>query len=259
MTLYQSPSDLLRYTLEAGETKAQRSFLSLLLLGFFGGMAIALGAVGNIVLTTPQSPADSLVLLKLLGAAVFPVGLMLIVFLGGELFTSNTMMLLGVIDRRFNTIALLRNWVIVWCANLLGASFVAWLTVSSHAISADMLITAHTIATKKTHTVAHAIFLKGILCNILVCAGVLMAYAAKDSAGRIFGIWFPIMLFIVLGYEHCVANMLYLPLSAIGGGDITITQISYNLLFATLGNIVGGAIILTLPLYIGIYRPTIKH
>lgn len=247
MANFKTPEEMVEYTIEAGYKKSQRRPNKTFLLGVMGGIAIAFGAVGNVILTGSQA------IDKFLGAAVFPVGLMMIVILGFELFTSNTMIDLAVFDKRISWIAYAKNLGLVYIANFVGAFLVGGLTVITESLSPAAIERLTAIALHKVEAPVGSIFLKGILCNLLVCGAVLMAYAAKDIASKILAIWFPIMLFILLGYDHCVANMLYLPTALLLSPVITPIAVIKNLVFATLGNLVGGGLIMT-GLFYSVYR-----
>lgn len=245
---YKSPSEIIDYLIDVGIDKANKSFIKLLLLGFLAGSFIALGAVGNIIVSSSLIKVD-VGAAKFLGASVFPVGLLMVVLLGAELFTSNCMLSVALIDKKISLFKLLRNWTFVYIFNFLGSIFIAYITIKTHNFNGNSLELLENIVEHKVHTSAYLIFLKGILCNVLVCGGVLLAYSAKDVIGKIWGIWFPIMLFIVLGYDHCVANMFYLSAAKYADIGITFSGIFHNLLYATLGNIFGGAILMGLSLY----------
>ncbi len=250
---YKTPAELVDYLLDISVGKGNKEFFKLVILGFLGGMFIAFGAVGNIIVSSSLIKAD-VGGAKYLGASVFPVGLIMIVVLGAELFTSNTLMFTGVLGKRITVSKMLYNWVTVYLANFLGALFVSYVTIKTHNFNADSMQLLASAAEHKTHAEPFLIFLKGILCNVLVCGAVLVAYSSKDIIGKLFGIWFPIMLFIILGYDHCVANMFYLSAAKLGGVDISFAGIAKNLTFATVGNIVGGSILIGTSLFINYYK-----
>ena len=210
------------------------------LLAILAGMFIALAGVGSAIGNTVAG--------KLAGACVFPAGLAMVVLAGSELFTGNCMMVIAVAERRLTAKKCLIAAVIVYVGNFVGALLVAWLSVCGGTFSAcyDALIA--TAVAKTSLSFAEA-FLRGVLCNVLVCLAVWMAFAAKDAGGKILAVFFPIMLFVLCGFEHCVANMFYIPggLFACLRYGVTAQGLSWgsmlvkNLLPVTLGNIVGGA------------------
>ncbi|WKD60492.1 putative formate transporter 1 [Corynebacterium ciconiae DSM 44920] len=236
-----TPAEVVDATLASGEAKAAKPLVSLIVLGFFAGAAISLGAVGNVILAAPHSDTDSVGLLRFMGSAVFPVGLIAIVLLGMELFTSNTMMAAGPLRRRYSWAAMLRNWGVVYLCNFIGAFAIAAAAIKAGLFDAQMTDFLLTLTEKKAHAGAGTIVVKAILCNVLVCAAVLMATAARHSVGKIFGIWFPIMLFVLLGFEHCVANMFYMPAGLLAGADYGMAGMLHNIVWASVGNLIGGA------------------
>jgi formate/nitrite transporter len=199
--------------------------------------------------------------------AAFTVGLMLVVVAGAELFTGNNLMTVALCSRRIGLAGLLRNWGIVYAGNLVGSVALALIIVKGSALLAGPVGgTAITIAAAKVsgaqvegvnHNVAF--FFRGIGCNWLVCLAVVMAMASKSVAGKILGVFFPIMAFVASGFEHCVANMYFIPAGIFAAGFASareacgltalqltslnwVTMWTQNLIAVSLGNIVGGAI-----------------
>ena len=268
---FNTPAQVFEANMKAGEGKVQLPLLKCILLGLMAGAFIAFGgatssaAIHNI---SNQGVA------KALAGAIFPVGLMMIVFVGGELFTGDCLMLAGVVDKRFSALQLIKTLIIVWLSNMAGAILIATLVYYSGLLDyTSGALGAFTIKVaygKCTITPFKAIC-SGILCNILVCIAVLMATAARDIAGKVWAIFFPICAFVVGGWEHCVANMFYIPAGIIAATNdtyvakaeelygITATQISAsvnvggfisNLIPVTIGNILGGMVFVALPLYV---------
>jgi len=201
---------------------------------------------------------------RLVAAAIFPCGLILVMIAGSELFTGNTMMLLPLVQKRITLFAMLRNWGIVYTANLVGAVSMAFLVVLSGQLKlppSDLLggITVTTAAIK-CNFAFHEAFLLGIFCNWLVCLAVWMSIAAKDLAGKVLVIFFPICAFVTAGFEHSIANMYFIPVGlfaaqcnpefievarAVGAPMEALSWQNFfvkNLLPVTLGNIVGGGV-----------------
>lgn len=268
---FNTPAQVFEANMKAGEGKVQLPLLKCILLGLMAGAFIAFGgatssaAIHNI---SNQGVA------KALAGTIFPVGLMMIVFVGGELFTGDCLMLAGVVDKRFSALQLIKTLIIVWLSNMAGAILIAALVYYSGLLDyTSGALGAFTIKVaygKCTITPFKAIC-SGILCNILVCIAVLMATAARDIAGKVWAIFFPICAFVVGGWEHCVANMFYIPAGIIAATNdtyvakaeelygITAAQISAcvnvggfisNLIPVTIGNILGGMVFVALPLYV---------
>jgi formate/nitrite transporter len=219
---------------------------------------------------------------RLVGGCIFPVGLMMIIFIGGELFTGDCMMIMGCIHKKFSALSMIRVLVVVYLANLVGSCIIAALVYFSGQYNYTAgLLGAYTIkvAVGKVNLSFGTALASGIMCNIFVCAAVLMAAAAKDISGKVWAIFFPIMAFVVSGYEHCVANMYYIPAGIFALNNTTyvekaMSEYSYtaddlaslnwgsflikSALPVTLGNIIGGMVFVGLILY-AIHAQNIKE
>jgi len=196
---------------------------------------------------------------KLIGGAVFSVGLMLVVIAGAELFTGNNLIFLSVLDRQVRVSRLLRNWTIVYFANFVGSLLLVLLMYWSGLWKTDGGLVgakALAIANSKVNLTFLQGFARGIMCNWLVCLAVWMAVSARTVVGKVWAIFFPIMAFVASGFEHSVANMFFIPMglalkgqtaivTAAGLADklsqLTIGGMVMNLIPVTLGNIVGGS------------------
>ena len=254
----------------AGVYKAKLSVFQLLLRGFMAGAYIAIGAALCTVCGTGFAGGAK----SLVSGAVFPVGLIAIVLTGAELFTGDCMLVpMAALMKKTSWKSVLRVWVWVYVGNLIGSVFYAYLmavgpfvTGAEGALGINAFgINAVNIAAAKTLTYRTAggwglwsCFWKAIGCNYLVNIAILLAICADNVVGKFFGIWFPIMAFVASGFEHCVANMYFLPagmllihghpevISELGGllthyGTIGVADMWFwNLLPATFGNIVGG-------------------
>jgi len=274
-----SPLQIVSANINAAKAKTELSFLRMILLGIFAGMFIACGASASSV---AMHAISNVGLARLVAGIIFPVGLMMIVFVGGELFTGDCLMIMGCLHGKISVRSLLRVLAVVFCSNFFGAALFAALVNSSGQFTyTNNLLGAFTIkvALGKVNLSFLSAFLSGLLCNFFVCIAVLMAAAAKDIAGKALAIFFPIMAFVVSGYEHCVANMYYIPagifaassevyasaaetafgytasqLEALTWGNFLIR----NLLPVTLGNIVGGMVFVGIPLYL-IHRTKLRQ
>jgi len=253
---FKTPKAIVETVATTGCAKTQLSIPKQLVLGFLAGAYIAFGGFLAIVVGrgSPELAAANPGLAKFLFGAVFPVGLMLVVIAGSELFTGNV----GVITPACLTggakwRGLLRNWVFVYLANFVGSVFVAlfiayWSGIinvnSSDAFAQTVGKAAAAIAEAKTIKLGWgAALLRGIGCNWLVCLAVWMAIASDDIAGKILGIWWPIMAFVALGLEHSIANMFFIPLGMFNGAQVSIIDLFWrNLIPVTIGNIIGGGL-----------------
>ncbi len=213
-----------------------------------GTITAADGAVWKIAL-----PAG---LVKFAAGAVFPVGLMLVVIAGSELFTGNCMFApISVLNGEASFKGLLKNWTLVYVGNFLGSIFVAFFLAYQCGFFDNMpwASWAVTVANTKCGLDFETAFLRGIGCNWLVCLAVWLAISSEDVISKIFACWFPIMAFVTIGFEHSVANMFFIPLGIFVAGDpeiaanVATSNLSWynffitNLVPVTLGNIVGAA------------------
>jgi len=223
--------------------KKSRTFVLAILAGGYIAMGSLLAiAVGG---GLPGIAAENPGLQKLIFGAVFPLGLILVAIAGAELFTGNTAYFTpNIMSGRMTIKAPLRNWTVVYLGNFVGSLLVAYLFAYSTDIFAEgpWNDTVMSIAVKKTSAPFYKVFLKGIAANWMVCLAMWLAYAAKHASGKIVGLWFPVMAFVAMGFEHSIANMFFIPTAIFYGADITWTEfVVDNLIPATLGNIVGGA------------------
>lgn len=234
--------------------KTQQSVLNLAILGIFAGVYIGFGAQLATFVTHDAAAFLGLGMSKLIGGAVFSVGLMLVVIAGAELFTGNNLILLSVLDRQVKLRGLLRNWTIVYIANFAGALLLVllmywgglWKTGGGAVGAAAVKLADAKVGLSFLEALA-----RGILCNWLVCLAVWMAVSARDVVGKIFAIFFPIMAFVASGFEHSIANMYFIPMGlalkgqglAEASSNLTIGGMFVkNLIPVTIGNIIGGAL-----------------
>jgi len=236
-----------------GVKKTQGSFITLLIMGILAGVYIAFGAQLATIVGHDISQYLGVGIAKLVIGSVFSVGLMLVVIAGAELFTGNNLIMLSVLNKKASMGSLLRNWGIVYFANLIGSLLIVLLihysgllNVNGGAVGAKAVATA----SAKVNLDFLQAFTRAILCNWLVCLAVWLAVAAKSVIGKIFACFFPIMAFVASGFEHSVANMYFIPIGILNKGmaavgmdvsNLNLGGFISNLIPVTLGNIVGGA------------------
>ncbi len=253
-------ADTLSKTICVAKTNA--TVWKLIILGILAGVYIAFGASIATLVASDAAKFMGVGMAKFFVGAVFSVGLMLVVIAGAELFTGNNLMLMSALDGRVPFSKVVYKWVIVYFANFAGSVIMALLMLNTGLWKGgDFLtgVTALKIANAKVNLIWGEAFARAILCNILVCLAVWMALASTRIIGRIFAIFFPIMTFVALGYEHCIANMYFVPMgiflkgtgaAAAAGLDLTnLTWGSFivnNLIPVTIGNMVGGALVVGL-------------
>lgn len=237
-----TPAEIREKISAAGESKTKLSIRNMIILGIFAGMFIAFAAVA--------STFSNVYVNKLAGACVFPGGLAMVVVAGSELFTGNSLIIVSVLEKRSTVSGMLKNWLFVYLGNLIGSLIIVLLTVYGGVFqNQDVASALVAAATGKVQLTFLQAMFKGILCNLLVCIAVWMSFGAKTIVCKVAGVFFPIMMFIVSGYEHSIANMYYLPAGLLTAAKygieapITIGNIILsNLLPVTIGNVIGGAL-----------------
>lgn len=258
---FNSPSECIDLNIKGGIGKANLPIIKMIILGIMAGAFIAIGAEGS---NLAMHNVSNVGLARTLAGAIFPVGLMMLVLIGGELFTGNCLLIMGVLDKKVTVQKLILNLVIVHMSNFIGAFLVAYGMFACGQFNySDGMLGAFTIkvAIGKLNISPSSAIVSGIFCNILVCAAILMATAARDIAGKCIAMFFPILVFVISGFEHCVANMYYIPAGIIASKNAAYVQqaqtlygitaeqlqnLNYgkmylsNILPVTLGNIIGG-------------------
>jgi formate transporter len=256
------PPAMARACEAAGSAKAQRDAVTLFVLGVLAGAFIALGAL---FMTAVMTGSGDLPwgIGRLLGGLVFSLGLILVIAGGAELFTGDTLMIVAFASRRIGLRALLRAWLLVYVGNIVGALGTGALVfLAAHHEMADGAVgkTALTIASAKAALPATQLFFLAVLCNVLVCLAVWMSFGARSTTDKVMVIVPPIAAFVAAGLEHSIANLYLLPYgliiktwatpefwTAIGQTEaaystLTASGIFHNIIIATLGNLVGGSV-----------------
>jgi formate transporter len=237
-----APADIASRVQTAGISKARLPALSVLILALLAGAFIAFGAMFHTVVITGSELGFGLT--RLLGGLAFSLGLILVIIGGAELFTGNALIIMAAASRRISVGALLRNWGLAYCGNFVGSLGTVALVYLSGILALDggaVGDTARTIAEAKLALPADQAFFRGVLCNALVCLAVWLCFSARDVSGKIFAILWPISAFVVLGFEHSVANMYLIPIGMLAGAGLDLGGFAHNLLWVSLGNIAGGA------------------
>ncbi|AJY75382.1 formate/nitrite transporter family protein [Paenibacillus beijingensis] len=240
---FAKPEQIAQLAVEAGVKKANMPLRSQIPLGFAAGAFIALGFLLAIRVSAAL-PAEWGGLNSLLGAAVFPLGLILCLAAGGELLTGNMMALpMACYAGKVSVRRWLANWAVITAGNFLGALYIAYLFGHLGGMTEHGPYLARTalLARSKLDEPLGIAFISGIGCNWLVSSAVWMAYGSKDGAGMIAAVWFPTMAFVALGFQHVVANMFLLP-AAIMAGQATWLEYARNFVPVYLGNAAGGCL-----------------
>ena len=270
---FQTITEVIEQNIQNGIKKTNLTTKKLILLGIAAGFFIGIGAEAS---SLAMHGISNVGLARTVAGAVFPIGLMLIVLLGGELFTGNCLISMAVYDKKAKLKGMIRNLTIVYISNFIGAALMAWMINNCGQLNfSDGGAGAFTIkvALGKVGIDPMQAIVSGILCNVLVCLAIFMAATAKDVAGKCIAIFFPIFVFVISGFEHCVANMYYIPAGIFAAQNplyaakatelygITAEQLSglnfgtmfSNLVPVTIGNVIGGMVFVGL-LYWYLYR-----
>ncbi|WOH67909.1 formate/nitrite transporter family protein [Bradyrhizobium sp. BWA-3-5] len=262
-----SPAEIKEAVEKVGVKKANLPFLVSFMLAVVAGGGIGFGALYYTIVAS--DPTLSFAAARVGGGLVFSLGLMLVLVGGAELFTGNNLIVMAWASRKVSTRTMLSNWAIVYAGNFFGALGLVFLVYYSHHLDMNegrIGLSVLTTAVSKIRPDGTTLFVKGILCNILVCAAVWLAYAGRTVTDKVVAVILPLSAFIAAGFEHCVANMYFLPLAWLlvqtghapanfDASLITISGIAHNLVPVTLGNIVGGAGFVGV-VYWSIYRVT---
>lgn len=254
-----SPAEVAKNYIATGKAKVNQTIPKMIILGILAGAFIAFGGVASttVAVSIPYASFG-----KFIGACVFPGGLAMVLLAGSELFTGNCLLTIPLLEKEIRFSGMIKNWVFVYIGNLIGGLLIGAGVVFSHQpalFENGMAVSVISTAVSKCSMTFPDAFIKAILCNFLVCIAVWISFAAKDVVGKIVGLFFPIMMFVLCGFEHSVANMYFIsaglfaknvPAFAQAAADAGINTSALtwgaffgkNLLPVTLGNIVGGAI-----------------
>lgn len=242
-----APAQIAQRIQSAGVAKARMPAAPLLMLGVLAGAFIGLGSM--LFVMVRSDPTLGFAASQLVGGLVFSLGLLLVVVAGAELFTGNNLLVLAWAERRIGAAEVLRNWLLVCAANFAGAAGLALLVYLSGHTGLDSGAIGRTvvrIALAKQELAWQEAFLRGVLCNVLVCMAVWMAMAGRSVADRAVAVIFPVTAFVAAGFEHSIANMYLMPLgllvqSGTGDAGLTVAGMAANLAVVIAGNLVGGA------------------
>ena len=240
--------------------KARLPFLQVAMLGILAGAFIGLGSLYYVIVVS--DPTLGFAAQRVLGGAVFSLGLLLVVVAGAELFTGNNLLAMAWADGCLSTREVLYNWVVVCASNFVGAAGLALVVVlSGHTdMNAGAIGKAYLkIAAAKSSLPFSEAFFRGVLCNVLVCMAIWMTLAGRSVVDKFVAIFLPISAFVAAGFEHSIANMYFLPLAmmlqALAGDPVQYAGLWRNLVPVIAGNIVGGSVLVALVYYVIYRRP----
>ena len=258
-----SPKEIIDINMSSAVNKANLRLRKMIVMGILAGMFIALGGVSS---QTASHAITNVSLAKMAAGTVFPIGLLMIVLVGGELFTGNCLMIMATLDKQIRVRRFIRNLFVVFFSNVVGALIIALLVFFSGNLDlSGGALGGYTISVaveKVSHTTIRGIT-SGFLCNLFVCMAVLKGAAAKEVAGKIQATWFPIFAFVICGFEHIVANMYFIPIRLLAKTNplyvqqaeavcnvtadklatLTVSNILNNFIPVTIGNVLGGLFI----------------
>lgn len=252
-----TPAETTQNYSKTGKAKAERPASHLFLLGILAGILIGLGGVAcNTAGHSVTNPSVG----RIISGLLFPFGLAMVMMTGAELFTGNCLISISVLNKDTTLTKMLRNWGIVYLGNLTGSlvlaagcAYFGQMNLSNGGLA---VYTIKAAASKCALSFPNAVVL-GIFCNVLVCIAVLCSLSAQDLTGRILGAYLPVAYFVLCGFEHCVANMYFIPAGLFAAGVPQYAQLAAeagidmamltwgnflfrNLLPVTIGNIIGG-------------------
>jgi formate transporter len=262
-----SPVQMVERASDLAFAKSKMKLIPTLLLAFLAGMYIAFGGIFSLVVATGTGNVWPFGVTRLLQGIAFSLGLILVVVGGAELFTGNMLMSIAWAQKKISTGSVLKNWLIVYIGNFLGSIFLAGMILLSKTYQLSQGEFGNVLF-KVASTKMHYGFLQalslGVLCNILVCLAVWLSYSAKTTTDKILAVIFPISTFIAAGFEHSVANMFLIPAALLikaldpffaAGLSLDLSAITWpnflfsNLLPVTIGNMLGGIIVVGLIYY----------
>lgn len=246
-----SPAEFVGFYAQVGAKKcansAPRLFLAAVLAGFFIASGAAAASTAAYGLDNPSAA-------RVVSGLLFPFGLIMVIITGAELFTGNCLITISLLEKKASLAGMARNLVIVYLGNFAGAALMAAAAACGGMFSNGDLAqyAIRTAANKCALPFGRAVVL-GILCNILVCAGVMCSLCAKSLPGRAIGAFVPVSFFVISGFEHCVANMYYIPAGLLAArtmpgltglaqaaSALNLAGLARNMIPVTIGNIIGG-------------------
>lgn len=274
-----SPPQIASRIDKVASVKARLSFAQTFVLGILAGVYIGIGAQFATFVTSDSTLHFGLT--SMIAGIVFSLGLMLVVVGGAELFTGNCLIIMGYVSKRITTREMLNNWTISFLGNFVGSlTMVCWMYKTHqweffhNMVGAKALLIAHT----KVNLTFKTALARGVLCNAMVCLAVWLCFSGRSVADKVLSIVFPIGGFVASGFEHCVANMYFIPMGVVlrknpavvaaaekmAGKSLDLSQLTWkgffinNLFPVTLGNIVGGVILVGIVFWFVYLRPHIS-
>lgn len=244
-----SPMEIARNYIEIGIHKVRLSALKMLLLGILAGMFIGFAGIASTAgAVTIENPSVA----RLISAILFPAGMAMVLVAGSELFTGNNLIILAFLEKRVKLHEMLKNWLFVFLGNFIGAVIVAALVVYGHIpdlYQGELAKSMITIAEKRLNIPFMDALIRGILCNVLVCIAIWAAFAAKTVSGKLMMSFWPVMIFVLCGFQHSIADIYFCMAGIFTAQEYEIASnglhigrfLINNLIPVTIGNTLGGA------------------
>lgn len=254
---YRTPTEIVSVIADVAVRRATRPAPALLAVGILAGICIAFACIATLSVTCT---IDNASIARMLTGLLFPFGLCLIIFTGGELYTGNCLMIVGILEKKIQLQGMFYNWFYVYIGNFIGCMMVVFTYTSTyhlHGFSGNLALNMMRTAATKSSISSTDAFVLAIWCNMLVCIAVLITTGARDPIGKAAGAIIPVSFFVMSGFEHCVANMAYIPMGMIAAQNSELRALAVaaninvdaltvsnflmnNLIPVTLGNAVGG-------------------
>lgn len=259
-----SPLEIAKNYIEVSIHKTNLSAFKMVILGIFAGIFIGFAGIAS---TTASATVANPSLAKLLGAVVFPAGMAMVLVAGSELFTGNNLIILAVLEKKISLARMLKNWFFVFWGNFAGAALVAAGVVfggTPKLLGGELAKGIVAAGASRCNLGFGEALIRGILCNVLVCIAVWTSFAAKDIPGKLLTSFWPVMLFVLCGFEHSIADM-YFGTAALLSGKVfgisaeglTVGRFFLNCIIpVTIGNVIGGAGIVGFGYWLGYLRHT---
>lgn len=253
------PREIAQRVEDLGVAKSKTGAWTILILAILAGAFISLGSIFYIFAITGSSMGFGIT--RVIGGLCFSLGLILVIIAGAELFTGNNLIAMAWASGKIKSRDVLRNWILSYTGNVIGCLITVLLVYLADLASFaqdEVRQTAFKLADAKVYLTPTTAFFRAVLCNALVCLAVWLTLGGRTAIDKILSIIFPVTAFVVLGLEHSIANWFFLPYALVCGGNFPIGSVLSNLLFVTLGNMVGGTVLVASVYWMAYLRPKVS-
>jgi len=253
------PKEIAQRVEELGVAKSKTGAWTILILAILAGAFISLGSIFYIFAITGSTLGFGIT--RIIGGLCFSLGLILVIIAGAELFTGNNLIAMAWASGKIRSRDVFRNWLLSYTGNVLGCIITVLLVYQADLASFaqdEIRQTAFKIADAKVNLSPTTAFFRAVLCNAMVCLAVWLTLGGRTATDKILSIIFPVTAFVAMGLEHSIANWFFMPYAFVCGGDFSIGSILNNLLYVTLGNIVGGTLLVASVYWMAYLRPNVS-